>query len=143
MDHYFVFSLQFSYCIYHISKTCAFILMIMFVYDFTLHILITCLNVTFTKTCVNTCTTNESQLIRIYLCLNAHLYPLDVLVQPSFDDYFSIGILYKLMHCLYQYFIKGEKNSCFIFKTILFLIGILLPFFMMKNTLFWYMLTLS
>ena len=30
-------------------------------------------------------------------------------------DYVSIGILYKLMHRFIWYFIKGDKNSYFIF----------------------------
>jgi len=78
MDSYFVFSLLFSYCVYHISKARAFTLMIMFVYDFALHILITCLDETFIKTCVYTCTTNEPHLFIICLRFIAHLYPLDV-----------------------------------------------------------------
>jgi len=52
----------------------------MVVYDFALHILITCLNIVFIKTCVYTCTTSELHLIIIYLCCVAHLYSLDVLV---------------------------------------------------------------
>ena len=54
------------------------ILIIMFVF-FALHVLITCLNVVFIKTCVYTCTTNEPHLIIVCLCLIAHLCPLDVL----------------------------------------------------------------
>ena len=50
---------------------------------------------------------------------------------------------YKLMHCFYWYFIKGEKNSDFIFQLVLFAIDILLPLFMMKNILFSYMLIFS
>ena len=60
-----------------------------------LHVLITCIDVVFIKTCVNTCTAIEPHLIIICLCYVAHLYPLDVLVQPSFDDsYFLTYILY-------------------------------------------------
>jgi len=51
-----------------------------------LHILITCLDVVFIKTCINTCTTSESHLIFVCLYLIAHLYPLDVPVYLSFDD---------------------------------------------------------
>jgi len=47
---------------------------------FVFHVLITCLNVVFFKTCVYTCTTNEPHLIFVCLYLIAHLYPLDVLV---------------------------------------------------------------
>jgi len=39
----------------------------MFVYSFALHILITCLDVIFIKTCVYTCTTSGPQLI--IMCL--------------------------------------------------------------------------
>ena len=85
MNHYFVFSLQFNYCVYSNYKARAFTLMIIFVYDFTLHVLITSLDVVFIKTCVYTCTTTEPHLLIICLCYVAHLYPLDVLVQPSFD----------------------------------------------------------
>ena len=42
-------------------------------------VLITCLDVVFIKTCVYICTINEPHLIIVYLCLIAHLYPLDVL----------------------------------------------------------------
>jgi len=45
-----------------------------------LHVLITCLDVVFIKTCVRTCTSSEPQLIIVCLCLIAHLYPLDVLI---------------------------------------------------------------
>ena len=51
-----------------------------------LHVLITYLDVAFIETCVNTCTTSEPHLIIVCLCYVAHLYPLDVLVQPNFDD---------------------------------------------------------
>ena len=34
-------------------------------------------------------------------------------------NYFLIGILYKLMHYFYWYFINGEKNSYFIFQLVL------------------------
>jgi len=50
--------------------------MILFVYVFVLHVLITCLDETFIKTCVYTCTT----MSHICLCFIAHLYQLDVLV---------------------------------------------------------------
>jgi len=56
----------------------AFSLMIMFVYIFVLHILIACLDITFIKTCVYTCTTSEPHLIIICLCFIAHVYPLNV-----------------------------------------------------------------
>jgi len=80
MDHYFVFSLHFSYCVYPNSNTRTFTLMIMVVYDFALHGLITYLDVVFIKTCVYTYTTSEPYLIIIYFCYVAHLYPLNVLV---------------------------------------------------------------
>ena len=81
MDYYFfVFSLQFSHCVYPTSKARAFILMIMFAYDFALHVLITCFDEIFIKTCDYTCTTNESHLFIMCLYFIAHLYPLDILV---------------------------------------------------------------
>ena len=41
----------------------------------------------FIKTKIYTCTTSELQIdLYICLCLNAHLYSLDVLVLSSFDD---------------------------------------------------------
>jgi len=54
--------------------------MIILVYVFMLHVLITYLDVVFIKTCVYTCMTSEPQLIIICLCYVAHLYSLDVLV---------------------------------------------------------------
>ena len=46
---------------------------------FMLHVLITCLDVVFIKTCINTCTTSEPQIDYYMFVLNCS-YPLDVLV---------------------------------------------------------------
>ena len=72
------------------------------------HILITCLDVVFIKTCIYTCTTNEPHLIFVCLCSIAHLYliahlcPLDVLVQPSFDDSFISTCIPYFWTCFHE-----------------------------------------
>ena len=51
-----------------------------YVFRFMLHVLITCLDVVFIKTCVDTCTTNEPHLILVYMfrCkLNMCIWPND------------------------------------------------------------------
>ena len=50
---------------------------ISFVYDsFALHVLITCLDVTFIKTCVYTCTTSGSQIDHYMFVLNCSFVPI-------------------------------------------------------------------
>ena len=58
----------------------AFNLMIIFVYVFILHVLITCLNVVFIKTCAYTYTISELHLIIVFECLIAIVYLLHVFV---------------------------------------------------------------
>ena len=86
-------------------------------------------------------------LCLLYLYILKHKFCCAKLDLVFNDNYFSIGISYKLMHYFYWYFIKGRKFifylSIGIFQSIFFSIDILLLFFMMKNTLFWYMLTFS
>ena len=54
-------------------------------------------------------------LCLLYLYIFNHKFCYTKLDLVLNDNYFSIGILYKLMHRFHEYFIKGEKNSCFIF----------------------------
>jgi len=58
--------------------TCAFslIIILIYVYDFALHVLITCLNVTVIKTCVYTGTTSEQQIDYYMFVLNCSLVPI-------------------------------------------------------------------
>ena len=63
MDPYFVFSFKFSYRVYHNSKHVhSYNDHISLCFVFMLHDLITCLDVTFIKTCVYTCTAIEPQI---------------------------------------------------------------------------------
>ena len=73
-----------------------------------LHVLITCLDVTSIKTCVYTCTTSEPHLIIICLYYVAHLYSLDVLVYPNFDD---LSILTCIPYFVYVFIIM-DLASC-------------------------------
>ena len=50
-------------------------------------------------------------------------------------NYFSISILYKLIHCFYLYFIKGEKNSYFYLS-----IGFIFKLVSYSHSLWWKMI---
>ena len=52
----------------------------MFVDDFALNVLITCLDETFIKTYIYTCTTDEPQMVIVCLSFIAHVYSFDVFV---------------------------------------------------------------
>ena len=56
---------------------CIYLMIILvYVYDFVLHVLITCLDVAFIKTCVYTYTTSESQINYYMFMLNCLFVPI-------------------------------------------------------------------